>query len=67
MPGTPGVRAVSLRGHQGAAHRSRDSPLKPEVMACWAQVSWFSCPTCFRTDRFCVAQGKIRGELWEPG
>lgn len=42
----------------GAAHKSRDSPLKPEVMACWAQVSWFSCPTCFRTDRFCVAQGK---------
>ena len=67
MPGALGVRAISLRGHQGAAHRSGDSPLKPEVMACWAQVSWFSCPTCFRTDRFCVAQGKIRGELWEPG
>lgn len=54
----PGCEGHFSERSLGAAHRSRDSPLKPEVMACWAQVSWFSCPTCFRTDRFCVAQGK---------
>lgn len=38
-------RAISLRGHRGAAHRSEDSPLKPGAMTRWAQVSWFSFPT----------------------
>lgn len=51
-------RAISLSGHLGAAHRSKNSPSKPEMMAFWAQGSWFSCPTCFRTDRFCVTQEK---------
>lgn len=50
------VRVRPLRGHIGAAHKSEDSPLKPEVIAFWAQGIWFSCPTCFRTDRFCTAQ-----------
>lgn len=46
-------------GHEGCfSARSKDSPLKPELMAFWAQASWFSCPTCFRIDRFCAAQGK---------
>lgn len=58
MPRDLGKRATTLRGPLGAAHRGKDSPLKPELMVFWAQVSWFSCPTCFRTDRFCAAQGK---------
>lgn len=57
--GQEGKRAISLRGHLGAQPAGvKNSPVKPEVMAFWAQASWFSCPTCFRTDRFCAAQGK---------
>lgn len=53
------MRATALRGHLGAQLAGvKNSPLKPEVMAFWAQASWFSCPTCFRRDRFCAAQGK---------
>lgn len=52
MPRAMGAKAISLRGHLGAAYRSKDSPLKPELMVFWAQASCFSCPTSFRTDRF---------------
>lgn len=45
------------------AGNSKDSPLKPEVITFWAQGNCFSCPTCFRTDRFCTAQGKKRNRI----
>lgn len=60
------ARAISLTGHLEAAY-SKNSPLKPELMAFWAHASCFSCPTSFRMDRFCADQGKICDWLWEPG